>query len=319
MHDAVKEISSVLIVGAGAVGVTYAGIIEDRLPGSVRVLAGGERLLRCRAEGFIVNGKRYDFPLDAPDSTEKADFIIVGVKNHHLQQAIADMKRAVGPDTLILSLLNGITSEDDLAAAFGAEKVPYAMILGIDAVRIDNSTRYSSPGSIHFGDAKNTAGGWSPRVSRIASFFRRAGVPFTVPPDMVRNLWYKFMINVGINQASAVIRAPYGVFQTDPDAQTVMDAAMAEVVALSRVKGTGLVDADIQAWRATLAGLGPGMKTSMLQDVEAGRKTEVEAFAGVVIGLGREAGIPVPVNRTLFGLLRAIESGFTQRAQGKDT
>ncbi len=304
-----KEIESVLFVGTGAVGVTYAGIMAERRADAVRVLAGGERLPRYRAEGFVVNGRRLDFTLVTPENPGMADLIVVGVKNHHLGQAIADMGKAVGPDTLILSLLNGITSEDELAAAFGREKVPYAMILGIDAVRVGNETVYSSPGSIHFGDAANGEGAWSERVSRIAAFFRQAGVPFTVPPDMVRSLWYKFMINVGINQVSAVIRAPYGVFQTDPDAQAVMDAAMAEVVALSKAKGTGLVDADIRAWRETLAGLGPDKKTSMLQDVEAGRRTEVEAFAGTVMSLGRETGVEVPVNRTLHGLIRAIGRG----------
>jgi 2-dehydropantoate 2-reductase len=304
-----KEISSVLFVGAGAVGVTFAEIIAERFPKAVRILADGERLSRYRAEGFIVNGKRYVFPLVVPDRAEKEDLIIVGVKNHHIPRAISDMKNAVGPDTLILSLLNGITSEDELAAAFGREKVPYAMILGIDAVRTGNETSYSSPGNIHFGDEANADGAWSGRVSRIARFFKKTGIPFTVPSNMVRNLWYKFMINVGVNQVSAVIRAPYRMFQTDPDAQAVMDAAMAEVVALSKAKGTGLVDSDIIAWRKTLAGLGPDKKTSMLQDVEAGRKTEVEAFSGTVIRLGGELGIDVPVNRTLNSLLRAIERG----------
>ncbi len=306
-----QEIKDVLIVGAGAVGVTYAGIIAERLPNAVRVLADGERLSRYRGQGFIVNGKRYDFPVVTPAGAGKADLIIVGVKNHHVPQAVSDMKNAVGPETLILSLLNGITSEEELASAFGAEKVPYAMILGIDAVREGNSTRYSSPGNIHFGDAENAEGEWSGRVSRIASFFRRTGIPFTVPPNMVRNLWYKFMINVGINQVSAVIRAPYHVFQTDPHAQAVMDAAMKEVVSLSKAKGTGLVDSDIQAWRKTLAGLGPESKTSMLQDVEAGRRTEVDAFAGTVISQGREAGVETPVNAILYDLIKAIERGFS--------
>jgi 2-dehydropantoate 2-reductase len=302
-----KEIRSVLFVGAGAVGSACAGIVSERLPDAVSVLADGERLERYRSDGFIVNGKRHDFRLVTPGGAENADLIVVAVKTHQLSRALKDMEKAVGPETLIVSLLNGITSEEEIAAAYGEEKTPYAMILGIDAVRDGNSTVFSSNGKIHFGDARNKEGAWSERVSRIASFFDKAGVSYLVPPDMVRNLWYKFMINVGINQASAILKAPYALFQKDPDAKAVMKAAMEEVVALSKAMGTGLKEGDIEAWTETLMGLGPGQKTSMLQDVEARRRTEVDAFAGTMIELGAKAGVEVPVNKTFFHLIKAIE------------
>jgi 2-dehydropantoate 2-reductase len=295
------------MVGAGAVGAAVAGIIADHEPAAVSVLAAAGRRERYVREGFILNGVRRDFPLVSPGEAGEAQLIIVAVKNYQLEDAIRDMASLVGPRTLILSLLNGITSEEKLAAAFGAEKVPYAMILGIDAVRDGNVTEFSSMGKVHFGDARNTAGAWSPRISRISRFLARTGVQHEVPPDMVRSLWYKFMINVGINQVSAIIRGTYRVFQEAPEARAVMTAAMAEVVAISRVMGTGLEEADIAAWDQTLLRLGPENKTSMLQDVEAGRSTEVDAFAGEVIRLGTKAGIPVPVNQTLHDLLRAME------------
>ncbi len=97
------------------------------------------------------------------------------------------------------------------------------------------------------------------------------------------------------------------MFQNDTHAQSVMEAAMAEVVAVSQATGTGLEGADIKAWYNTLRKLAPEGKTSMLQDVEAGRETEVEAFAGTVIRLGRETSTPVPVNQTLYWLLKARE------------
>ncbi len=302
-----KEIQSVLFVGTGAVGSVYAAIMADRLPNAVSVLADGERLERYRVDGFIVNGKRYDFALVPTGKARHVDLIVVGVKNYQLAQAISDMNKAVGPDTLILSLLNGITSEEELSAAYGPEKAVYGMILGIDAVREGNSVSFSSTGKIHFGDAVNKAGAWSDRVSRIASFFDKTGVPYFVPPNMVRGLWFKFMINVGINQASAVVRAPYAVFQKDPDAKAVMEAAMMEVITLSKAMGTGLKDSDISEWTETLMSLGPDKKTSMLQDIEAQRKTEVDAFAGTMIALGRTAGIDVPVNKTLYSLLKVME------------
>jgi 2-dehydropantoate 2-reductase len=305
-----EEIRSVLIVGAGAVGSAVASIIDEHEPGSVSVLAGPDRIGRYRSEGFIVNGKRRDFPLVEVGERAERDLIIVAVKAHQLARAICDMRSQVGEGTLILSLLNGISSEDELAAAFGRERIPYAMVLGIDAVREANSTDFGFSGAIHFGEARNPAGAWSENVSRIASFFKRAGVPYVVPEDMTRTLWYKFMVNVGVNQASAILRADYSSFQTIPQARRVMEAAMREVVALSKALGTGLADADIASWDETLSRLGPAGKTSMLQDVEARRKTEVEIFAGAVVELGRRAGVPTPVNALFLDMIQAIEAAY---------
>jgi 2-dehydropantoate 2-reductase len=116
------------------------------------------------------------------------------------------------------------------------------------------------------------------------------------------------MINVGINQASAVLRAPYAVFQAAGEARELMDAAMQEVVRLAGKAGVDLLEADIGGFDPYLFRLNPQGKTSMLQDVEAGRKTEVEMFAGRVIELGRRYDVPTPVNQRLFDQIRKIES-----------
>ncbi len=184
------------------------------------------------------------------------------------------------------------------------------MILGIDAVRIGNDTRFSSSGKIFFGKELNPENAWNPQVQAVADFFDKTGVTYVVPANMTRSLWYKFMINVGINQASAVLRAPYRVFQTIPEARAVMESGMREVIALSRILGTGLEDADLARWIDTLMSLGPEGVTSMLQDVEAKRKTEVEIFSGTVIELGEKVGLPTPVNELWFNLIRTIEKSY---------
>lgn len=307
-------IDKVLVVGAGAVGAVVAAAIHRTLPGTASLLVDAARSERLRVEGLKVNGKRIDLPLSpvgiAPGSLPAADLVIVAVKQQQLAQAISDVAPYVGDDTIIISLLNGIASEDDLARAFGRDKVLYAMILGIDAVREGGEIRHSAFGTINFGEAKNPPGSPSEKVARVAAFFDRARVAYAVPEDMIRTLWYKLMINVGINQASAVLRAPYGVFQRIPEARRVMDAAMLELIAISKAKGTGLVEADLQSWYRTLAGLDPGAKTSMLQDVEAGRKTEVEIFSGAVVRMGEETGVATPVNRLLFDMIRTIEQAY---------
>jgi ketopantoate reductase len=109
-----------------------------------------------------------------------------------------------------------------------------------------------------------------------------------------------------VNQASAVIYATYGVFQTSPEAQGLMEAMMAEVVTLAKARNGNLTEQDIQDWYPVLHKLSPQGKTSMLQDIEATRKTEVEVFSGRVIQLGKDCGIPTPVNQTVFRIIRVM-------------
>jgi len=309
-----KEIESVLVVGAGAIGAIVAVTIHRALPGAVRILAGDDRALRLKNDGVLLNGERCDIPValcaGMVAAKDQPDLIVVAVKNHQLGRAIDDMRPYIGADTLIVSLMNGIGSEVDLTAAFGTGHVLHAMIIAIDAVREGNATTFTQAGIINFGEVTNEPGAHSERVGRIERFFDRAGLRYEVPRNMVRTMWYKYMINVGINQVSAILRASYRVFQTVPEARRVMDAAMLELISISAALGTGLVGADLKSWYKTLDLLSPDGKTSMLQDVEARRKTEVELFSGTVIRLGLETGVPTPVNQLLFDLIRAIEQSY---------
>jgi len=116
------------------------------------------------------------------------------------------------------------------------------------------------------------------------------------------------MVNVGANQASAVRRANYGALRSSPEARELMDSAMREVITLAASLKVDLGEEDIGEWNKVLAGMNPEGKTSMFQDVEAGRKTEVEMFAGTVIELGKRYGVATPVNQRLFEELKRIEA-----------
>jgi 2-dehydropantoate 2-reductase len=141
----------------------------------------------------------------------------------------------------------------------------------------------------------------------VQEAFTRAGLPHETPEDMPRALWWKFMINVGMNQASAVMGASYGVFRSSEDARALMRSLMEEVITLAKAKEVRLAAKDIEDWLAILPDLAPEGKTSMLQDMEAGRPTEVEMFAGKVMALGRELGIATPVNEALRHIIRVLD------------
>ncbi len=300
----------IVVVGAGALGGAYAGMFHEMDRGCVSFLAGKERAGRLREEGLTINGRKYSIPVRLPEGDQPpAELVIVAVKHHHLAEALRDMRGTVGPQTLIISVMNGIDSEKKIAAAYGADRVLYAVAVGIDGVRSGNRVQYGNQGKIMFGEAKNDV--LSDRVMRVRDLFIKAGINHEIPADMIRVLWWKFMINVGINQASAVLRAPYGEFQRSGGARELMESAMREAIMIADREGVALSESDIDAWEVVLAGLNPEGKTSMLQDVEAGRKTEVEMFAGRVIELGRRHEVPTPVNKKLFEMIGEIEAGET--------
>ena len=301
-----QEIQRVAVLGAGAMGAYFAtqflGVDEI----DTVVVARGARAARLVEYGLVVNGKAYSIPVKSPDALNKpADLIIVAVKNYHLPAAAPDLQNLVGEHTVILSVMNGLDSEEYLGSIYGMDRLLYAVSVAIDAVREGNQVRYSKPGKHYFGEAENTQ--ISPRVQRVQVAFDRAGIAYETPVDMIRMLWWKFMVNVGMNQASAVMRIPYGVFQTAPDARALMEALMLEVVRVAEPAGVDLREGDIQDWYTALKTLAPEGKTSMLQDIEAGRKTEVETFAGKVVTLGEKYGIPTPTNEVVLWIIRMLE------------
>lgn len=303
------SIETISIIGAGALGAAYGGLLHDMDVRSVSFVAGGNRFERLRNEGLIVNGKRYIIPVVLPeDLSAPADLIIVAVKYHHLDDAIRDMRNRVGAETAIISVMNGIESEERIGSVYGMGKVLYAVSVAIDALREGNRVNYRNQGKIFFGEARNTF--LTDRVKRIQALFDKAGINYETPPDMMRVMWWKFMINVGINQASAVLRAPFLVFQTSEEARNLMESAMLEVIRLSEKAGANLTHEDIERFNKILLDMNPQGKTSMLQDVEARRKTEVEMLAGKVIALGRQYNVSTPVNQRLFDLIKEIEEKY---------
>lgn len=307
------KINSVVVLGAGAMGAAYASRFYDMDPGSISFAASGSRYHRLNSEGLIVNNEHYKISVLSPeDDTPPADLIIVALKHHHLETALQEIHNRVGEKTIFLSIMNGLDSEPMIGSKFGEEKVLYATAVGIDAQRNGNVINYSKDGTIFFGEAENTV--VSERVQTIQTLFDNAGIKYQTPADMIRVMWWKFMINVGINQPSAVLSAPYGIFQTSAHAQQIMESAMREALQVAIAAGVNLGEKDIQDWYPVLNTLDPEGKTSMLQDIEAGRRTEVDIFAGKVIELGKKYSIPTPVNEFLFHAIKVLEGQKLQEA-----
>lgn len=301
-----KTQPQVYIVGPGAMGSFYYSKFYNSKNASVSFLAGGDRKKRLEENGLVVNDQHLPARVtDISETAAPADLIILAVKYHHLDRAIADMKTGVSENTRILSVMNGIDSEERLMKAFGEDKVLYAVALGIDALRKENTINYTREGTLYFGELTNQ--GTSDRVKQVSRYLDLAGITYSIPEDMGRVMWWKYMINIGVNQVSAVLQAPFGVFQKISDIRDLMDMAMQEVREVARAEGINLSRQDIDDWHEILYTLSAEGRTSMCQDVEAGRKTEVEMFAGKLIEVGGRHGIDLPVNTVLLKLIRTIE------------
>ncbi len=300
-----KRISKVYLSGLGAIGGAYGSRIFDADPGCLTVIADSERIARYTKNGIIINGNDYPFKYVTPEEGgEKADLLIIAVKHHQLNQSVADIEKYVDDNTIIIALLNGIVSEEIISKSYGMKNIIHSFAVGTDAVREGTEIRFNNIGRIVFGADNESK---ADKVAAVKDFFDRAGIPSVIPEDIIRELWWKFMMNVGINQVSAVLKADYGVFQKIGEARELMEMASMEVVAIAGKTGINIGKEDILKYLGIIDTLSPDGKTSMLQDIEAHRKTEVEIFSGTVIELGEKYGVETPVNNILFRMIRTLE------------
>ena len=227
-----KAITDVALIGLGAVGAAYLTSVADNFPECrVRVIAAGERAERLRAGGIIYNGRRYMFDVAEPQDGTPAGLLFVSVKNGQLSEAVGQAAAFVGPDTVIISPLNGVTSERKLAERFGAENVVYSYAIKLDATRRGSETVCGNEGWIVFGDAHNAPGRLSENVLAVEEFFKRSQIEYEIPEDMIKSLWKKFMMNCGLNQTSSVLGFNYGLMQRSKEARSLMRSAMEEAAA----------------------------------------------------------------------------------------
>ena len=209
------SIQKIAIIGAGAMVVVYAARFQETDAGAVALIAAGERARRFRQAGLVVNDRHFQLPVVEPGADPSPVGLDPSPSVPRPPGGHPGYASVVGAGTLVISVMNGIDSETLIGAVLGHERMLYAVAVGIDAVREeDGRVTYSTAGKILFGEKRNTT--LSGRVQRVRSLFTRAGIGCEIPEDMRRTLWWKFMISVGINQASAVLRAPYGLFQGLP-------------------------------------------------------------------------------------------------------
>lgn len=318
-----RQWTQAAIVGMGALGMMYGERIAERLGiEAVCFVADEERTRRYQQMGFVVNGDARHFAIRENKEMGPVDLVIVAVKGTGLLAALDVMAPCVGPDTTIISVLNGISSEEIIGERFGREKVICCIAQGMDAVKFGGVLNYSRFGELRIGILKENASGergtekeqeiaQQERLQALEDFLDRAGIPYVVEADIRYRLWGKFMLNVGVNQTCMAHETNYGGALAAGEAYDTMIGAMREVICLANAKGVQLTEKDMEEYIELLKTLSPEGMPSMRQDGIAHRLSEVEMFSGTVKKMAARHGLQVPVNDWLYERICKMEREYT--------
>jgi 2-dehydropantoate 2-reductase len=307
-----KEIRTVAIVGAGALGAMYGNhMIQNSSNNhlSITFIADPGRIERYKREGLIINEQRINFDFIDPDSSKQPfDLIIFATKYTTLKEAISFAAPFVGEETIIMSLLNGISSEEDLYEAYHSNHILYSFVHGTDSTKLGNILTHTGIGTIVYSSKDGDTA--DPDVLRVAKLFDDTKITYDITEDIHRRMWSKLMLNTGVNQVCAVYESPYKRCQTGGDLLPLMIEVMREVTKIAASKGVLLTEEDIEEWVQILDKLTPTAYPSMAQDILSKRKTEVDLFSGTMMKIGEENGIEVPRCRELYEKIKEKEADF---------
>jgi len=298
---------NITIMGAGSLGCLLGGYLAhaDHEVSMVDVVP--ERVAAIQAHGIVVEGVRGDFEAraraaEAPDGPP-ADLVIVCVKAQDTDRAAATLAEHLGDRTLVLTLQNGLGNLEKLTHQVPRERI-LAGVTSLGATLL-------APGRVlHAGDGETVvgspAGGATPAAQTVARLLSDARIETRAVDDVQSHIWSKLCVNAGINALTALVRVRNGRL-LEGSAERVLELAVRECAAVATSSGIAL-DPDAMLHRVReVARLTASNRSSMLADVLAGRRTEVDAINGAVVHRGAEVGVPTPVNETLTHLIHALE------------
>ncbi len=311
----------VAVVGAGAVGCWYGGMLA-RAGVPVTFIGRPAHVEAIRRDGLRLSGAAFDEHVPARASTDiaavaGADLVLVCVKSTDTAATAAALAPHLAPGACVLSLQNGVDNAARMQAALARPVAPAVVYV---------ATEMGGPGHVrHMGrgelvipsDIGSDVGvrplpGQTPEPRRldsaaIVALFARAGIPVEVSANVLGALWGKLVLNCGYNAISAITDVPYGRMVTLPGiAQTVHDA-VAECLAVAAALEV-VIPGDVRAAVDRIATSMPGQVSSTCQDLRRGKPTEIDHLNGYVVREGERLGVATPLNRVLWALVKALEA-----------
>jgi 2-dehydropantoate 2-reductase len=236
--------------------------------------------------------------------------VLFCVKAYDTAAAAEQIRPLLGPETVVLSVQNGIDNEERLAAVLGPEPI----IGGLAAVSARSAAPGvivvdQEPGLLRFGEL---AGGTSSRTELLLRVFERSAFAAKLDSDIRVGMWEKFVFICALSGVTCLARLPIGPILECPETTELYRGVMAEVAAVGRAQGVDLPDERVDHWLNMTTGLNPMVYGSMYHDLAAGRRLEVEALNGTVVRLGRNHGVPTPFNFAIFSALRPNADGTSK-------
>ena len=303
----------IAVMGAGGVGGFYGGLLA-KAGQEVTFIARGEHLAALRAHGLRVESQSVgDFSLPKVAAAERladigtVDLVLVTTKAYDLEGAARSILPALRKDSLVLPLLNGVDIADRLAAVLGPERVLGGMCQVSSAIKAPGVIRQVGPlNKIVFGEL---AGGITPRGQAVLDMFKGAGVTAELSPSILVDVWRKYLFIDAAGGVCALTRSTLGPVLKDPDTREMYVGCMQEIEALARRKGIPLPATVVQDTLAMCDKLPHETRPSLLLSLEQGNPLELDALNGTAVRLGKELGVPTPINRFITAALKLHAAG----------
>jgi len=306
------------VYGSGGVGGYFGGRVASS-GHEVAFIARGAHLQAMRQQGLVVESIQGDFTIPTPTVTDNpeeigsVDVVLVCVKNWQVPEAAQTMAPLIGPETFVVSLLNGVEAPDQLGEILGRERV-----LGGVAKIFSFIER---PGLIrHIGHEPTLMlgeldGAPSQRLNRLAGMLAKAGITIELPDSIRVEIWRKFLFITGWGGLGAISRAPIGILREEPGTRAIIDACLQETVTVAAAVGIDFPQDIIPRTWTFIETLEPSGTSSLQRDIAAGRPSEIDAWNGAVVRLGRRCGVATPTHQLITNALIPLE----RRARGEVT
>ena len=300
------KIQSVAILGAGAVGCYVLWGLADKAAANslqLGVVAEGSRAERLQQNGCTINGQVYHPQVWTPQQAHGVDLLIVALKYGALPGALDSIRTIVSERTVVMSLMNGVDSEELIAAQIGAAHVLPALIK-VASHRTGDGVRFDPETTIGIIYGELTAPLDSDRVQAVRALFADTGIHFRVTEHIREEIWSKFRLNVCNNLPQAILGAGVGCYIDSAHIKAISDGLRRELEAIATARGIDLRIADAVSHGCAVPATA---RYSTLQDLDAGRHTEIDMFSGALMRMGKELGIHTPYNEYTYNMIKAME------------
>ena len=298
------KIQSVAILGAGAVGSYIIWGLSKKDNIRLGVIAEGDRARRLKESGCAINGAVYRPEVWTPQEAQGVDLLVVALKYGSLPGALESIKTAVGSNTVVMSLMNGVDSEELIAAQVGAEHLLYSFIK-VTSHKEADGYHFDPDATLGVIYGERFAPFESERVQAVRELFTDSGVNFRVTEHIQEEMWSKFRLNVCNNLPQAILGAGVGCYRDSVHMKAISDKLKEELEAIALAKGIDM--SKVENTSTQRSAVPPSARYSTLQDLDAGRHTEIDMFSGALIRMGKELGIPTPYNEYTYHMIKAME------------